>query len=208
MNVSVCLLNVDLTNDCLRHLAASDADRIIAGTNELVGLFRSTDRPILWVRQEFAPNLSDAFLEMRKRSIRAHIAGTAGAQLDPRLDVRAADVVMIKKRYSAFFGTGLDELLRKLGVDTLILTGVNTHACIRTTAIDAYQRDLEVIFASECLASYDEEHARISMRYMNGKIGHALTNGEKSASRTEFRTSAFQPARTITAYVHSTHCGH
>ncbi len=85
---------------------------------------------------------------------------------------------MIKKRYSAFFGTDLDERLGKLGVDTLILTGVNTHACIRTTAIDAYQRDLEVIFASECLASYDGEHARISMRYMDGKIGRALTNGE------------------------------
>jgi isochorismate hydrolase len=57
-----------------------------------------------------------------------------------------------------------------------VLTGVNTHACIRTTAIDAYQRDLEVIFASECLGTYDEEHGRISMRYMEGKIGHALTN--------------------------------
>ena len=122
--------------------------------------------------------MSDAFLEMRKRSVRAHVAGTPGAQFDSRLDVRPADAVMIKKRYSAFFGTDLDERLGKLGVDTLILTGVNTHACIRTTAIDAYQRDLEVIFASECLASYDGEHARISMRYMDGKIGRALTNGE------------------------------
>ncbi len=179
--MTVCLLNIDLTNDSLGHLAAFDADKVIAGTNELVGLFRSTERPILWVRQEFAPDLSDAFLEMRKRSIRAHVAGTAGAQLDPRLDVGGADVVMIKKRYSAFFGTDLDELLRELGVDTLILTGVNTHACIRTTAIDAYQRDLEVIFASDCIASYDEEHARISMRYMDGKIGHALTNYEIQA---------------------------
>jgi nicotinamidase-related amidase len=183
--VTVCLLNIDLTNDCLRHLAASDADRIVARTNELVGLFRRTEQPIIWVRQEFAPDLSDAFLEMRRRSIRAYVAGTAGAQLDHRLDVRPADVVMIKKRYSAFFGTELEELLRKLGVDTLVLTGANTHACIRTTAIDAYQRDLEVIFASECLASYDQEHARISMRYMLGKIGHALTNGELQSRVTD-----------------------
>ena len=178
IKVAVCLLNIDLTHDCLRHLAAPDVDRIIHGTNELVGLFRSTKRPILWVRQEFAPDLSDAFLEMRKRSIRAYVAGTAGAQFDPRLDVRPADVVIIKKRYSAFFGTDLDEVLRELGVDTLILTGANTHACIRTTAIDAYQRDLKVIFATECLASYDEEHARISMHYMDDKIGRALTNDE------------------------------
>ena len=178
MDVTTCLLNIDLTNDCLRHLAAPEADRIIAGTNELVGLFRSTERPIVWVRQEFAPDLSDAFLEMRRRSIQAHVAGTPGAELDPRLDVRATDLMVIKKRYSAFFGTALDELLRKLNADTLILTGVNTHACIRTTAIDAYQRDLGVIFASECVGTYDEEHGQISMRYMDGKIGHALTNRE------------------------------
>ena len=115
---------------------------------------------------------------MRQQGIRAHVEGTPGAQLDHRLDVRAADVLIIKKRYSAFFQTDLDELLRSLGVDTLILTGVNTHACIRTTAIDAYQRDMEVIFASDCIGSYDEEHARISMRYMDGKIGQARTNHE------------------------------
>lgn len=159
-----------------RASAASAAERIITGTNELVGLFRRTKRPVLWVRQEFAPDLSDAFLEMRKQSIRAYVAGTEGAQFDPRLDVLPADLVMIKKRYSAFFRTNLDEMLSSLGVDTLIPTGADTHACVRTTAIDAYQRDLEVIFASECLGSHDEEHARISMRYMDGKIGQALTN--------------------------------
>ena len=183
-DVTTCLLNIDLTNDCLSHLAASVADRIIVGTNELVGLFRSTGRPIVWVRQEFAPDLSDAFLEMRRRNIRAHVAGTPGAELHCRLDVRPTDMVVVKKRYSAFFETTLDELLRKLSADTLILTGVNTHACIRTTAIDAYQRDLGVIFASDCIATYDEEHGRISMRYMDGKIGHALTNGEIQESVT------------------------
>jgi isochorismate hydrolase len=55
---------------------------------------------------------------------------------------------------------------------------VNTHACIRTTAIDAYQRDLAVIFASQCLGTYDEEQGQISMRYMDGKVGRALTNRE------------------------------
>ncbi len=177
-DVTTCLLNIDLTQDCLRHLPATDVDRIIARTNELVGLFRSAEQPILWFRQEFAPDLSDAFLEMRERGVQAYVEGTSGAQLDARLDVRAPDAVIVKKRYSAFFGTRLDEMLRHLGADTLILAGANTHACIRTTAIDAYQRDLQVIFASDCLGSYDEEHARISMRYMEGKIGLALTNGE------------------------------
>ena len=47
--------------------------------------------------------------------------------------------------------------------------------------IDAYQRDLEVILATDCLAGYDEEHARISLRYMDGKIARAMSNSEIEA---------------------------
>ena len=46
------------------------------------------------------------------------------------------------------------------------------------TAIDAYQRDLEVVLATDCLASYDEEHARISLSYMDGKIARTMSNEE------------------------------
>jgi nicotinamidase-related amidase len=96
------------------------------------------------VRQEFALDLSDAFLEMRKRGIRSSIAGTEGARLDPRLDVGEGDPVIVKKRYSAFHGTNLDDLLAARGIGEIVLAGVNTHACIRMAAIDAYQRDLKV----------------------------------------------------------------
>jgi maleamate amidohydrolase len=50
-------------------------------------------------------------------------------------------MVIIKKRYSGFYGTTLDETLARLAPDAIILAGINTHACIRTTAVDAYQRD-------------------------------------------------------------------
>jgi len=78
--------------------------------------------------------------------------------------------VIIKKRYSAFFGTTLDETLARLTPDTLILAGINTHACVRTTAIDAYQRDWPVVLAGDCIGSYDQEHHEISLRYMKDKI--------------------------------------
>ncbi len=52
-------------------------------------------------------------------------------------------------------------MLEGLGVTQVILCGVNAHACIRTAAIDAYQRDLRVIIATDYIGSYDVEHARI-----------------------------------------------
>jgi isochorismate hydrolase len=51
-------------------------------------------------------------------------------------------------------------------------------SCIRATAIDAYQRDWEVVVASDCVDSYDREHHDISLRYMNGKIAAVMDNAE------------------------------
>ncbi|WPZ07630.1 cysteine hydrolase family protein [Pelagerythrobacter marinus] len=106
------------------------------------------------------------------------VSGTPGAQLDPRLAWDKADIILVKKRYSAFFRTGLDEVLDRHGIGELVLAGANTHACVRTSAIDAYQRDLRVILASDCLSSYDEGHAADSLRYIAGNIGRVLTNDE------------------------------
>jgi isochorismate hydrolase len=64
----------------------------------------------------------------------------------------------------------------------LILAGINTHACIRTTAIDAYQRDWKVILASDCVDSYDREHHDISLRYMKDKVASVMSNQEISAA--------------------------
>jgi isochorismate hydrolase len=85
---------------------------------------------------------------------------------------------LIKKRYSAFYGTSLDQLLEQWSYDALILAGINTHACIRMTAIDAYQRDHRAILAGDCIDSYDREHHHISLRYMKGSIADVMTNEE------------------------------
>lgn len=75
------------------------------------------------------------------------IAGTPGASILPEIDVQAADHLLVKRRYSAFFGTGLDDLLARLNCSRLIIGGINTHAYVRTTVADAYQRNYEIILA-------------------------------------------------------------
>jgi nicotinamidase-related amidase len=143
---------------------------------------RIHSHPILWVRQEFEPDLRDAFPEMKAKGIHITIKGTAGCQIIPELDLAPLDTVIVKKRLSAFFGTGLDETLNQLRPDAIILAGINTHACIRTTAIDAYQRDWPVVLALDCIDSYDREHHEISLGYMKDKLAKVSTNREiKSA---------------------------
>ena len=167
---SHCLIIIDLLNDFLDRWDAGRTAELIAQTNRLAAAFRMAGLPVIWVRQEFKPDLSDAFAEMRVRNIKATIMGTRGAQLHADLDWRPGDAVIVKKRYSAFFRTDLEDRLAHMGAGHVVLCGINTHASVRMTAIDAYQRDLRVTIARDCTASYDEEHARVSLAYMDGKI--------------------------------------
>jgi len=174
------LLVIDLLNDFFRQHArlAAQRSQLAASVNRLAAAFRQSQQPVLWVRQEFAPDLCDAFLRMRRENLRVTIAGTDGCELLPELERHASDKVLVKKRYSAFFGTGLDTMLATRRPEILVLAGINTHACIRTTAIDAYQRDYEVIVASDGVASYDVEHHEVTKRYLNAGIARFVSSAE------------------------------
>jgi nicotinamidase-related amidase len=176
------LIVIDMLNDFLAKWEPGQRQRLVHAVNELVRIMRGASCPILWVRQEFEPDLRDAFLEMRAKRTEIAIKGTPGCQIVAELAVAPSDHVIVKKRYSAFFGTDLDEILSKLKPDAVVLAGINTHACIRTTAIDAYQRDWPVVLALDCIDSYDREHHEVSLKYMKNKVASALTNEEiKSA---------------------------
>jgi nicotinamidase-related amidase len=176
----MALLIIDMLNDFFRQHAhlAEQRPRLVASVNTLAEAFRHHGQPVLWVRQEFAPDLSDAFLEMRRHNLRVTIAGTDGCELLPELDYRPTDTTIVKKRYSAFFGTDLEATLKRVCPDVLVVAGINTHACVRTTVIDAYQRDYEVVVAAECVASYDEAHHEMTTRYLDGAIARLLPNRE------------------------------
>jgi len=147
--------------------------------NELVNIGRKKHIPIIWVRQEFKQDLSDAFLEMKRKNQSITIGGTKGCQILDELEVNKDDKIIVKKRYSAFFKTSLNEILRKLKIDTLILAGINTHACIRTAAIDAYQNDYEVIIAKECVNSWDKKHHEITLEYLKGSMGMLILSNNQ-----------------------------
>jgi nicotinamidase-related amidase len=146
--------------------------------NQLIAYARKNGFPVLWVRQEFESDLSDAFLAQKKENIFLTIKGTKGVKLLNELDRRSDDLEVIKKRYSAFYNTDLDNILDQIRPSKLIIAGVNTHACVRMTAIDAYQRDIEVIVVADCVLSNDPEHHRVTLDYMDGHICQVLSLDE------------------------------
>lgn len=161
------LLIIDMLNDSFgnERLSAKRVE-LCELINQLISFAREKQFHIIWVRQEFKADLSDAFLEMRDENIEMYIEGTFGSKIVKELEKQAEDFEIIKKRYSAFFQTELDDLLKKLNPPFLVLAGVNTHACIRTAAIDAYQLDYRVQIISDCVASPDQIHHEVSLDYL------------------------------------------
>ncbi|MEO1304052.1 MAG: isochorismatase family cysteine hydrolase [Pseudomonadota bacterium] len=176
--MKACLLVIDMQNDFLSRFNASERQHLFDRTNELVALCRQKRADIIWIYQTFKPDLSDAFLEMRDHNIPNVIEGTPGAEIAAALDVQDHDRRLLKKRYSGFFETPLSTELAQIDPDLLILAGVNTHACIRMTAIDAYQRDFRVVLASDCISSPDKEHAAVTLRYMKDKMARVMANAD------------------------------
>ena len=170
---------IDMLNDCFGH---AELDRMRAALcssiNQLTASARAKGFPVVWVRQEFESDLSDAFLDMKRENIRMFVKGTRGPLILDELVRDDSDIEIVKKRYSMFYGTGLESLLQDLEADLLVLAGVNSHACIRTAAIDAYQRDLSVTIVRECVASKDMRHHEITMDYLDGGIATLVTLAE------------------------------
>lgn len=68
-------------------------------------------------------------------------------------ELAPSDYYITKPRFSAFFGTSLDLILRRMGVDTVILAGTTTPNCIRTSCYDALSLDYDVVVLSDCTSS-------------------------------------------------------
>jgi len=85
----------------------------------------------------------------------AFVDGTPGVDIYPELKPAAGEHVIKKHRYSGFFGTDLDIILREWGVDTVIISGTTTENCCHATARDAMFRNYRVVFLSDATATYD-----------------------------------------------------
>ena len=93
------------------------------------------------------------------------IAGTPGAEPVAGLRTEGATTV-IKTRDSAFFRTGLENLLSSRGVGSIAFAGVSTESCIATTAADAYARDIRVVLVVLAIASVDPDLDRRTLEQL------------------------------------------
>ncbi len=150
--MSTALLLVDVINDFFdprgRNYHPSYAP-ILARIRDLLQVAREAGVPVVHCMEGHRPGVD---FEHRKLPVHC-IVGDHDAAPAPGVQVLPGEVEVRKRRYSAFFGTDLDLLLRERGVQRLVVVGVKSHVCVRATIQDAFAYGYDVALVRECTGS-------------------------------------------------------
>jgi maleamate amidohydrolase len=125
----------------------------VEATKRLLDAARAKGLPIVFTTIGYEASLKDGGLWLQKvPSLGELQVGGRWVEIDPRLEPRADETIVLKKGASAFFGTNLASILISQQVDSVILCGATTSGCIRATAIDLLQYGYPTLVPRECVA--------------------------------------------------------
>lgn len=156
------LLVIDMTNEFLKRgspLEVPAGREMIPRLKKVIEACRSKNVPVIYTRhvlRETGANsglLGEFYNAVKDEKV--HVPGSEGVKIHDEISPRKDDIVIDKHRYSAFYETDLDSVLKDMDVETLIISGVLTNLCCESTARDAMFRDYRVIFLQDCNATFD-----------------------------------------------------
>ncbi len=140
-------------------------------TRPVLEAAREAGLPVIYLKMEHAPDLSDMgptdgphWIKHRRDRVGESVAAPDGSEsrtlvrdtwsteILEELAPRSGDQIVSKHRYSGFFETELDDLLRRLGIRFLLVTGCTTSICVESTVRDAMFRDYSCVVLEDCTA--------------------------------------------------------
>lgn len=144
---------------------------------------------VIFVRNIYSTDtnfyLSDTWLEQAARKRAGSYttrpvcaAGSWEGDFYGNVRPHASDPIVTKHRYSAFYNTDLDTILRANGIRTLVFTGVATNVCIETTAREGFVRDYYVVVTKDGSACYSPEDQQSTLRNIDRYFGEVAELGE------------------------------
>ena len=132
----------------------------------LVQAFRDKGVPVVFIQEVHKPSLVDIGRELDGNEGVHCVEGEPRTALHPGLDPRPSEYLIRKRRYSAFFGTELDLVLKGYKAETVILIGGMTDVCVHYTAVDAHQLDYHFRTVSDLVIGSGQELHDAALRAM------------------------------------------
>ena len=178
------VLLIDLQNEVLHPeggLAGdfpATAGPMLDAIRQLVAWARTGGVPVIWARLAFRPGHVDAVRDSMSRTKGTLVDGSWGAELFDGLGRLDEDVVITKKRPSAFFDTDLRVVLRGLGIERLVVGGVSTNWAVESTVRDGHSHDLEMVVIRDAVGTPFADLHEASLRSMATVFAQVLPLSE------------------------------
>jgi len=157
-------------------MLGANLDNEIEAIKPLIAVAHERDIPVIFSTVIYNDtDLKDAGIWALKQKGVVTLKGDSdGVEIDPRLDFRKTDSLLVKKYASCFFGTDLVSRLLSRRVDTVIIVGCTTSGCVRATAVDAMQNGFRPIVPRECVGDRHEAPHEANLFDINAKYGDVV----------------------------------
>jgi len=157
----------------------SDLSAEVEATKRLLDAARARGLPVVFTTIGFEANLKDGGLWLQKAPRLGDLqVGGRWVEIDPRLEPREDETIVLKKGASGFFGTNLASILISQQVDSVVLCGATTSGCIRATAIDLLQYGYPTIVPRECVGDRAQAPHEANLFDINAKYADVVSVGE------------------------------
>lgn len=152
------------------------ASSVVGNAARLVQKFRSNGMPIFFVHVGSGNSLpvsvkTDSTFHRGEPPV-------DWAQFVPELGVREDDLVISKHQWGAFYGTELEQQLRRRGIDTIVLGGIATTYGVESTARFAYEYGFNQVFPEDAMTDMSEEAHRAAVEFVLKRVGRVRTTDE------------------------------
>ncbi|NLV28108.1 MAG: cysteine hydrolase [Methanomicrobiales archaeon] len=177
------LLIIDMQNDFASKnaiLPVAGAEEVISPLKQVLSEFRARNLPVFHVVRVHHPDGSDVewFRAEKFKSTPFAIRGAPGAEVIDALKPAPGEYILEKIRMSAFIGTGLDLILRTLGVEVVVIVGIQTPNCVRTTVFDAMAYNYETILVHDATGAQTKEIHEANVLDMKNIGVHIIETAE------------------------------
>jgi maleamate amidohydrolase len=176
------LIVIDILNAFTdpNQMLGANLDPQIEAIKPLLAIAHERKFPVIFstVMYEDADFKDAGIWALKQKGVITLKAGTDGVKVDPRLDCRPSDTVLVKKYASCFFGTDLVPRLLAHRIDTLIVTGCTTSGCVRATAVDACQTGFRPMVVQEAVGDRSVAAHEQSLFDLNAKYADVVSLDE------------------------------
>lgn len=144
---------------------------LIEKTNQLIRHFEAKGLPIIKIQTVHKANKSTWNLWALENDVARLIEGTKEAEYSPDVYIAKNEIVVTKTRLSAFLRTNLEDKLKEMYCDKVVICGYSTDNCVGQTAIDAYELDFNVILAGEAILGTKIEYEKLMLDSLKRRFG-------------------------------------